>query len=1251
MSIPTSFHELRVHVDRGETVGNKTLISFTSSGNSNQIKSGTHQVKRGFIEVTRFSTSSIPPLVCQRDSTDKIVICGSEQQCMEPELREFEHLDYQEIHTFSRNRSEDNEQEENGESYRNEKESPMSLSSSSTASSASVGVRRNDNSNKMESRIQMDKEKRIGCHSTEEIDKYITGSREKMGTQSSNDRWKSGLKESKSETNVFVSSLTTVALSGSLSSALNSSGVVSLTSLSKSKPSPNVNNATSAHSSRRAGSADANRKSPQEKYDCTQYCSQEQILEERNHRNGLSSDGVLGGRRKAQFEERMLPPRRQQIVRPLCQIEMGRGRNLTESELQEPATVLPSTLSVSLELHTSRSNKKFAKLSLREPSDFSHLYNNKGAYQQKQPNQAVQKEAATISKHPSTAAQFTSDPSNTSIQEKKPQTQLTYRKNCSSPNRTGVESKSTTPPQSPPRTPQGFPHRPSMYLISRNVSGVPRHAPAGSTPAIQTSACYSKRSLGLPVKTNVTTSGVPKVPPYIQQSSFNSNPKESSISPKLKPKGVRPKIITYVRKNPQFTPPSSDRSYQVSSLPSRLSTSVHRQIPTPFNSIAKDPSKTDAENLGVPVLNASNVIFNKYCQEMQVNSFPARLQSRSLKAPGHTNTGLLAHSQSHNQSPKQSSRVDNLYVASKIDRSMSLKGSSAEDTLGRTAVQVGGSSNLFCSGRGLRLGLGAVTRSASVSAKNRAPSPGQRSAPVLSQQVQPVSPATSQKIQDNTVWPGLRAAAAVQGSTPVSSHHGAPLKLQQDHQNNQQREKEAAEQKEKGIQAEEREKVEQRQERLQGHGERQERQLKILTDQLKNMSLGLDAFIIVSQHYCLKNETAEECQRKLSLEILKMRQDMTSQALQGERLEQNKAALDVTFEHQLQDLQLQQEAELAALEEKLRKCHTADIEHLKVEQRTKMEERTSHQQEQMEEMTANHQAAIEELRDMHDITMATLHEEHTRTMRDLRKAHEQQKSLLEEDFQKQRLSLQDQVDTLTFQNESLKDKVKCFEEALKRSSDEQIIDALVPYQHIEQDLKSLKEVVEMKNQQIHQQEKKISDLEKVTQKNMFLEEKVQVLQQQNEDLMARIDMNLATSRQLSEENANLQESVEKENTEKKRLSQNNDELLWLLHTSPLMSPASSPLHRSFSTSPIPLSPLLPSSSFTWCDSPTHCHGCPNQAQYCSPSHRAATNQNLSPRLVTPTHRAAANQNYPTGPNTPTHRALASYFNANTSLQS
>uniref|UniRef100_A0A3B4UFV4 Microtubule associated scaffold protein 2 n=1 Tax=Seriola dumerili TaxID=41447 RepID=A0A3B4UFV4_SERDU len=179
-------------------------------------------------------------------------------------------------------------------------------------------------------------------------------------------------------------------------------------------------------------------------------------------------------------------------------------------------------------------------------------------------------------------------------------------------------------------------------------------------------------------------------------------------------------------------------------------------------------------------------------------------------------------------------------------------------------------------------------------------------------------------------------------------------------------------------------------------------------------------------------------------------------------------------------------------------------------------------------------------------------------------AHEQQRKSLEEEFQKIRLSLQDQVDTLTFQNRSLRDRAKRFEEALRRSTDEQI-DALAPYKHIEEDLKSLKEVLEMKNQQIHQQELKISELEKIAEKNVYLEERLQVLQQQNEDLRERIDKNLAVSRQLSEENANLQVHVEKESNEKKRLSRTNEELLWRLQTgelSPRMSPSSSPIHSS-----------------------------------------------------------------------------------------
>ncbi|XP_029375664.1 microtubule-associated tumor suppressor candidate 2 [Echeneis naucrates] len=1404
MSIPTSFQGLRVSVDRGDKIGSKTQIQFPQSGddNANRLSSIGDKKERGQIEDSRYSTSSIPPLVSQRESPEKLVIWGSEQQCMEPELQGF--LDRQEIHTFlrDRNQEEENEEDDDGGSVRDGKdEGPMSISSCSTASSASTGARRNDNdSNKVESRVQRGKEvqKRMACHSTEELDTCVAGSIEKRETRSGRERRKGCLKESKSETNVFVSSLSAVSLTGSLSSALdNTEEAQSHICLSSSKIHPylNANNTTSAQSRRRAVSVDANQNSasshPQEKHDHPQFCSQDQRQREGGHpRNGVSSDVGLGQRRKAGFEERVLPPRRQQLVRPLCQTEMGRARCSAEPSAQQAEMGQPPSPNHTLDSYSNGSNKKFTKSSLREPSDFSHLYSTSVISQLRQPNKAAQRDAPPVEKQPST-----SNPSIPSTLEKRPQTQLTYRRHCSSPNRTGVESRSSTPPHSPFTTPQGSPRsQPSMYLVSRNVSGVVKHFPPGCNPAVTTSAQgYGNSCLRAPVKTNISTSGIPKAPLNNQQSSpqsnhnnSNPNPKESSPSPKLKPKGVRPKIITYVRKNPQFKPQAADGPYQVSSLPSRLSAYPHGQTPGSLKGAAKDPSKQDAETKGSPVLMASNLLFDKYRQEMQTNIFPSGVLARSIRPPGHTNTVPPAHTHSHTAPPKLGSKADNFYrPTSEVGRSAASKGSSAEDTLQpQTAAQAGESGSLLRSGRGLRLGLGAVNRTATGSARGRGPGQGQRSTLVFSQPVQSVSPATTQKGQDNaddqvftqpaaaspppapasrsllpkasqsglrppgfssTRLPAGRLAAFgfVRSSSvsSVSSAHSAdstqsdpcrtahrestlneepPLHRvttsppSTDHQRvppcrsnslqppstpalprrylpPQPRSSPGVGRKEfqrssevtrslpsspkrlavvppkpqsPGSAVSSQCSAPQQQcggqllqgplnvQRLQGHCEQQERQLRALKEELRKTSLGLEVFIITTQHYCLKNTTTEENQKKLSMEMQKIREEMVCNSMRWERLQREKSALEVAFERELQELQLQQEAELAAVEEGLRKCHSAETEHLKMEHRSEMEELRTQQQEQVEELTVNHQAAIQELRDMHNITMATLHEEHARTMRDLRKAHEQQKMLLEEDFEKHRLSLQDQVDTLTFQNQSLRDKAKRFEEALRRSTDEQIVDALAPYQHIEQDLRSLKEVVEMKNQQIHQQEKKISDLEKVqAQKNVFLEERIQVLQQQNEDLKTRIEMNLVLSRQLSEENANLQESVEKESTEKKRLSRNNEELLWRLQTSPLMSPASSPLHRSFSTSPVPSSPLFSSSPVTGCDSPSHCHGCPQQVHYPSPSHRANTNQNLSSGPATPTHRAASNQNYSPSPATPTHRALASRSNSTASLNS
>ncbi|CAL8363455.1 unnamed protein product [Merluccius merluccius] len=341
-----------------------------------------------------------------------------------------------------------------------------------------------------------------------------------------------------------------------------------------------------------------------------------------------------------------------------------------------------------------------------------------------------------------------------------------------------------------------------------------------------------------------------------------------------------------------------------------------------------------------------------------------------------------------------------------------------------------------------------------------------------------------------------------------------------------------------------------------------------LQAQLRKAALGLEVFAITTQHFCQKVGQVSQllCLAALALSVARW-----------ELLQRDKEELQRRFGSELRGLRSRQRAELEALEERLRLRHAEQSRRLQEEHQQEVEELQASQQEQIDDMSESHEETLMEMEKTHSDTLVTLREEHTRTVKNLKMAHEQQRKSLEEDFEKLRLSLQDQVDTLTFQNRSLRDRAKRFEEALRRSTDEQIVEALAPYQHIEEDLKSLKEVLEMKNQQIHQQEVKISELEIMAEKNVYLEERVQVLQQQNEDLKARIDKNVATSRQLTEENANLQVHVEQESKEKKRLSRTNEELLWRLQTgelSPHMSPSSSPVHHPFSN---PASPARPRS--------------------------------------------------------------------------
>ncbi|XP_067363998.1 microtubule-associated tumor suppressor candidate 2 isoform X3 [Channa argus] len=803
------------------------------------------------------------------------------------------------------------------------------------------------------------------------------------------------------------------------------------------------------------------------------------------------------------------------------------------------------------------------------------------------------------------------------------------------------------------RKPWGSPSRSATPTSPKTTSCSPKRRPPGSPAKVQGIRALSlersnspQRRLSPTVKPPGKTtliSGIPK--PVVPQ---QKEPEPRRSSPPQKPKNIRPKIITYVRKNPQAKPQFTDIQHEASAQPVRLSS-----YPSP--PAHKDP-KAGPQPKSTAVLCSTNLLFDKYRQEMQKGGHCA---------PGTAVTGVK---------PLNSTMPQRL-----SGKSDSFHEEMPEKYLQEQISQEGAS--VYRSPRALRpqLGLGAVTRQPA--AKPRLLQTVQKSASALSQSTQScqdaageqrragpelnpkilllkpgqsllrppgfsalpaprlaafgfvrsssVSSVSSNQSNDSIHSDPCRAsqypddgpqhkatAHSSEASHPQSRLHApsapslqrrtlppqrcSPLASRRETQKDTEtvmppksspkrfavvspKPQSPVHGKAAGVHGAVR--VDRAQEldraliqQLRDRCERQDLQLQSLQAQLKKAFLCMDVFSITTQHFCHKSESAVVKERELSQELARIRDEVAFSVAHWEQLQQEKQELEHRFEAELLGLQARQQRELGELEERLKERHVAETESLQAQQRAELEELRFKQQEQIEEMTENHEVSLIEMETAHNDTLATLQEEHARTVKNLKMAHEQQKKSLEEEFEKIRLSLQDQVDTLTFQNRSLRDRAKRFEEALRKSTDEQIVEALAPYKHIEEDLKSLKDILEMKNQQIHQQELKISELEKIqAEKNVYLEERVQVLQQQNEDLKERIDKNLAVSRQLSEENANLQVHVEKESNEKKRLSRTNEELLWRLQTgelSPRMSPSSSPIHRSSSG---PGSPARPHS--------------------------------------------------------------------------
>uniref|UniRef100_A0A8C4QMQ6 Uncharacterized protein n=1 Tax=Eptatretus burgeri TaxID=7764 RepID=A0A8C4QMQ6_EPTBU len=332
-----------------------------------------------------------------------------------------------------------------------------------------------------------------------------------------------------------------------------------------------------------------------------------------------------------------------------------------------------------------------------------------------------------------------------------------------------------------------------------------------------------------------------------------------------------------------------------------------------------------------------------------------------------------------------------------------------------------------------------------------------------------------------------------------------------------------------------------------------------------NTLLALDTLCVVLQYFHSQHDLAVQQRKQVDQRLELMQEKLDLARVQGSTLGKACETLSHRLQEELGKAQAESQVALQAFRAKLGEQLGCQREQLEQERSTHVNSLRKHHQEQLEQMLHSHKTQLQEMGAWHKKQLNTLKEQHSRVLEDMEKAQNAERKNLKEEFEKVRLDLQDQVDTLIFQKEALQDKARRFEDALQRGTEEHVQEALAPYQHIQQELQSLRAVLELKNSTIHELQERVLQLQDLEEANVALKEQTRTLKQQNEELQMRANKNSALARQLSFEHSALQQTLQKESKANRSLSMENEELLWRIHNDSPPSPARCPS----SNSPLP----------------------------------------------------------------------------------
>nr|XP_033800042.1 microtubule-associated tumor suppressor 1 isoform X2 [Geotrypetes seraphini] len=342
---------------------------------------------------------------------------------------------------------------------------------------------------------------------------------------------------------------------------------------------------------------------------------------------------------------------------------------------------------------------------------------------------------------------------------------------------------------------------------------------------------------------------------------------------------------------------------------------------------------------------------------------------------------------------------------------------------------------------------------------------------------------------------------------------------------------------------------------------------------LANSNRKFEALAVVVQNLLSQKEEGLKQRKDLSQELAILRGDLVISTTACDNLEKERNDLQNAYEGVIQKLKDHHQSELEELEEKLKQFYSEECEKLQCVFIEEAEKYKTQLQIKVDELNTTHENLRLDLETSHSEKIEEMKTAYEESFSELKKTSELDKRLMEDSLGEKQTSLEKIIDELRSENESLKEKMRVQEEKKKLAKEK--ANANPQLEYLEQELESLKAVMEIKNEKLHKQDKKLMQIERLVENNTTLVEKLNKYQQENEDLKARMDKHMALSRQLSSEQAVLQESLQKESKVNKRLSMENEELLWKLHNGDLCSPK-----KLSPTSPLPFQPSRSSGSFS-----------------------------------------------------------------------